>query len=116
MFLAPASDGRRSEATSAGIETGAALMLMPMVLAQLPAAGKPSKDLQRPTLVDEAIRFVERSGWRRAWPSFGPPRRCSSLPISIIDLRIHMSANDGFQGTAGIARSGTRRDRSGRHH
>ena len=59
MFLAPASDGRRSEATFAGIETGTALMLMPMVLAQLPAAGKPSKDLQRPTLVDEAIRFVD---------------------------------------------------------
>ena len=48
VFLAPASDGRRSEATFAGIETGTALMLMPMVLAQLPAAGKPSKDLQRP--------------------------------------------------------------------
>jgi hypothetical protein len=59
VFLAPASDGRRSEATFAGIETGTALMLMPMVLAQLPAAGKPSKDLQRPTLVDEAIRFVD---------------------------------------------------------
>jgi len=44
----PASDGRRSQATFAGIETGTALMLMPMVLAQLPAAGKPSKDLQRP--------------------------------------------------------------------
>jgi len=44
----PASDGRRPEATFAGIETGSALMLMPMVLAQLPAAGKPSKDLQRP--------------------------------------------------------------------
>jgi hypothetical protein len=36
------------EATFAGIETGTALMLMPMVLAQLPAAGKPPKDLQRP--------------------------------------------------------------------
>ena len=34
-------------------------MLMPMVLAQLPAAGKPSKDLHVPTLVDEAIRFVD---------------------------------------------------------
>jgi len=44
----PASDGRRSEASFAGIETGTALMLMPMVLAHLPAAGKPSKDLQRP--------------------------------------------------------------------
>jgi hypothetical protein len=48
VFLVPASDGRRSEATFAGIETGTALMLMPTVLAQLPAAGKPSKDLQRP--------------------------------------------------------------------
>jgi len=45
VFLAPASYGRRSEATFAGIETGTALTLMPMVLAQLPAAGKPSKDL-----------------------------------------------------------------------
>jgi len=50
VFLAPASDGRRSEATFAGIETGTALMLMPMVLAQLPAAGKPSKDFNVPTL------------------------------------------------------------------
>jgi len=48
VFQAPASDGRRLRATFAGIETGTALMLMTMVLAQLPAAGKPSKDLQRP--------------------------------------------------------------------
>jgi hypothetical protein len=48
VFLAPASDGRRSEATFTGIETGSALMLMPMVLAQLPSDGKPSKDLESP--------------------------------------------------------------------
>ena len=58
MFLAPASYGRRSEATFAGIETGTALMLMPMVLAQRPAAGKPSKS-STSQLVDEAIRFVD---------------------------------------------------------
>jgi hypothetical protein len=44
VFLAPASDGRRIRATFTGFETGTALMLMPMVLAQLAAPGKPSKE------------------------------------------------------------------------
>jgi hypothetical protein len=59
VFLAPASDGRRSEATFAGIETGTALMLMPMVLAQLPALASRPKIFSAATLADGAIRFVD---------------------------------------------------------
>jgi len=33
--------------------------LMPMVLAELPAAGKPPRIFNVPTLVDEVIRFVD---------------------------------------------------------
>jgi hypothetical protein len=72
VFLAPTSDGRRSEATFAGIETGMALMLMPMVLAQFLRLASRPKIFSVPTLVDEAIRFVDALLDGGAWPSFGP--------------------------------------------